>query len=329
MIVTRIGHADLTAEVWTLGAALQAVEVPDRDGTVSSVVLGCRDEAARRASQAYLGEIVGPYGNRISGASFTLDGATHHLDANFLGKHTLHGGSAGFSTRDWEVEDRCADAVTLRLDWRDTAGAHPGRFTVRATYRVEGHTLSLVTETTSDAPTVANPVSHPYFNLGSPTVDDHVLQVAASWFLPGSHESIPTPDAPAPVRGPLDLRDGQVLSLLYHSDDPQLAQFGGPDHCFVLEGEGMRPVASLACAASGRRVTIETDAVGLQVYGGMFLADEPLTYGPDGEPYAARAGAALETQGFPDAPNRPDFPTTVLRPGEVQRAEVRWTFTTF
>jgi len=323
----RIGHPGLTAEIWTLGAALQAVEVPDAAGEVSSVVLGCRDEAARLESTAYLGEIVGPFGNRVAGASFVLDGETYHLDPNWVGKHTLHGGAAGFNRQDWTIEARTAEAVTLGLDWTDRAGHHPGPIRVRVTYAVEGSTLTLVTEATTDASTVANVVSHPYFNLSSGAsagVDDHVLRVAAETYLPVDAEAIPLPEAPAPVAGDLDLRAGRPLAESYASSDPQLVQFGGFDHCFVLDGSGMRRVASLSCEASGRRLVIETDQPALQVYGGMGLA-APATEGPRG-PYAARAGVAIETQGFPDAPNRPDFPSTVLRPGEVQRRETRWIF---
>lgn len=321
----RIGGGRLTAEVWTLGGALQAVEVPDAEGSLASVVLGCRDEEARLASKAYLGEIVGPFGNRVSNATFTLDGQAHRLDPNFADKHTLHGGSAGFSRQQWQVVEQSADAVTLHLTWRDTAGNHPGTFDVSARYSVDGDTLTLVTEARSDAPTVANVVSHPYFNLGAATVDDHVLTIAAARYVNVDAEAIPLPDAPVPVAGDLDFRHGRALAGSYGSDDPQLAQFGGVDHCFVLDGEGMRQVARLSCEESGRVLSIATDQPGLQVYGGMSVGGEPLTVGPDG-PYVNRAGVALETQNLPDAPNRPDFPSSVLRPGEVQRSEVRWTF---
>lgn len=327
MTRVRIGGGQLTAEVWTLGAALNAVEVPDATGAVSSVVLGCRDEAARQASKAYLGEIVGPYGNRIANATFDLDGETYELDRNFEGKHTLHGGAAGFSRQEWDILEQSDDSVTLGLVWTDTAGSHPGTITVRASYAVDGDTLTLVTEATTDAPTVTNVVSHPYFNLGSTTVEDHVLQIAASRFVNVDAEAIPLPDAPQAVAGDLDLREGKALIESYGSSDPQLTQFGGLDHCFVLDGAGLRPVASLTCPTAGRRLMIQTDQAGLQVYGGMFLGEEPVTVGPDGA-YGNRAGVALETQNLPDAPNRPDFPSSVLRPGEVQRAEVRWTFST-
>jgi aldose 1-epimerase len=323
----RIGHPGLTAEIWTRGAALNALEVPDGSGGVESIVLGCRDEAARDASPAYLGEIVGPFGNRIEGASFTLDGRTHALDPNFVGKHTLHGGRAGFSRCDWTVVDRSDDAVTLRLDWSDEAGSHPGPIEVLATYRVAGATLTLITEARSDAPTVANVVGHPYFTLQpGGTVDDHVLQIAASSYVAVDAEAIPLAESPVPVEAEFDLRAGRALADSYASSHPQLLQFGGFDHCWVLDGEGMRPVASLTCVASGRRLLIETDQPGLQVYGGMGLG-EPATIGPDG-PYEARSGVALETQNLPNAPHRPDFPSSVLRPGEVQRAEVRWTIDT-
>ena len=284
----RIGHPGLTAEIWTLGAALQAVEVPDAAGEVSSVVLGCRDEAARLESTAYLGEIVGPFGNRVAGASFVLDGETYHLDPNWVGKHTLHGGAAGFNRQDWTIEARTAEAVTLGLDWTDRAGHHPGPIRVRVTYAVEGSTLTLVTEATTDASTVANVVSHPYFNLSSGAsagVDDHVLRVAAETYLPVDAEAIPLPEAP---------RVGNAA-------------------CGVAQLRSVR--------SSARHRDRPTRAPGVRRHG-------PGRSGNRGSArsYAARAGVAIETQGFPDAPNRPDFPSTVLRPGEVQRRETRWIF---
>lgn len=306
----RIGRGAVSAEVWTLGAALNSVWVPDRDGDVVSVVLGHADEAERLAAKAYLGEIVGPYGNRIRDARFTIDGVSYQTEKSFLGKHSLHSGSAGFHRQEWSVAEADADHVRLTLTWSDTTGDHPGPITAAVTYAVEGNVLSYAIEVTTQAPTVVNVVGHPYVNLaGEGTVTDQVLRISAQAYLPVDAEMIPTAEAPAPVDGRFDLRAGKALG--------EVIAEGGVDHCFVLDGSGLRPVASLVDPTSGRRLDIETDEPGLQVYDGGGLYEIGLP------PYA---GVALETQGYPDAPNRPDFPSTVLRPGQVRTSTTVWRF---
>jgi aldose 1-epimerase len=306
----RIGTGAVTAEIWTLGAALNAVWAPDRYGTPAQVVLGHADEAERRAAKAYLGEIVGPYGNRIRDARFGIHGVTYQLERNFLRKHSLHSGSAGFHRQEWTVAEAGADHVRLTLTWSDTTGDHPGPIHAAVTYRAEGDTLSYDIEVTSDATTVVNVISHPYLNLaGQGTVADHVLTIAADTYIPVDAELIPTGDAPAPVEGRFDLRHGQRVG--------DIVAAGGVDHCFVLDGTGLRPVASLVDPASGRRLDIATDEPGLQAYDGRGL---------DEIGYPAYGGLALETQNFPDAPNRPDFPSTLLRPGQLRTSRTVWTF---
>ena len=306
----RIGTGAVTAEIWTLGAALNAVWAPDRDGTPVQVVLGHADEAERRASKAYLGEIVGPYGNRIRDGRFGIHGATYQLERNFLRKHSLHSGSAGFHRQEWTVAEADADHVRLTLTWSDTTGQHPGPVHAAVTYGAEGDTLSYDIEVTSDATTVVNVIGHPYLNLAvHGTVTDHVLTIAADTYLPVDDELIPTADAPAPVEGRFDLRHGRTVG--------DVVAAGGVDHCFVLDGTGLRPVASLVDPASGRRLDIATDEPGLQVYDGRGL---------DEIGYPAYGGLAIETQNFPDAPNRPDFPSTLLRPGQLRTSRTVWTF---
>jgi aldose 1-epimerase len=308
----RIGTGAVTAEIWTLGAALNAVWAPDRDGTIAQVVLGHTDEAERLASTAYLGEIVGPYGNRIRDARFAIDGVSYQLERNFLGKHSLHSGSAGFHRQEWAVAEADADHVRLTLTWSDTTGEHPGPIHAAVTYRAEGNALSYDIEVSTDSPTVVNVISHPYLNLaGQGTVADEVLTVAADTYLPVDDELIPTADAPAPVEGRFDLRNGQTVG--------QIIGAGGVDHCFVLGGTGLRQVATLVDPASGRRLDIATDEPGLQVFDGRGL---------DEIGYPAYGGLAMETQNFPDAPNRPDFPSTLLRPGEVRTSRTVWRFST-
>ncbi len=315
MQVVRLTAGQAEAEVWTLGAALNRLVVPGPAGPVP-VLLGVRDQAARLASKAYLGEIVGPYGNRIAEGRFTLDGVEHRLEQNFAGRHCLHSGSDGFHRREWTVLEQTLDQARLGLVWSDTTGDHPGPVRAEVTYWLGEQWLEYQTEVRASAATVVNVTAHPYFNLaGGGTVHEHRLQVRAERYLPVSETLIPLPEAPAPVSGPLDLRRPQRLAASTTS--------GGLDHCFVLDGEGFREVATLT-APSGLQMTISTDLPGLQVYTGHGL--DQTTVGPDG-PYQPYAGVALETQHFPDAPNRPDFPSTVLRPGEVRRSRTRWVLT--
>lgn len=306
----RIGTGAVTAEIWTLGAALNAVWAPDRDGNKAQVVLGHVDEAERLAAGAYLGEIVGPYGNRIRDARFSLDGVSYQLERNFLGKHCLHSGISGFHRQEWTVEQAGEDHVRLALTWVDTTGEHPGPVHAAVTYRVAGNTLSYEIEVSADTATVVNVIGHPYLNLaGQGTIADQVLTVNADAYLPVDDELIPTADAPCPVEGRFDLRGGQNLGTVIAA--------GGLDHCFVLDGTGLRTVATLADPKSGRMLEIATDEPGLQVYDGGGLYEIG---------YPAYGGLAMETQSFPDAPNRPDFPSTTLRPGEVRRSRTVWRF---
>jgi aldose 1-epimerase len=165
-------------------------------------------------------------------------------------------------------------------------------------------------EVTADVPTVVNVIAHPYLNLaGGGTVEHHVLTIDADSYLPVDEELIPTTDAPAPVADRFDLRHGRTVA--------DIVAEGGLDHCFVLNGTGLRQVAALVDPSSGRRMEIATDEPGLQVFDGRSL---------DAVGHQAYGGLAMETQQFPDAPNRPDFPSTVLRPGERRTSRTVWTF---
>mgnify|MGYP001161692227 CR=1 FL=1 len=306
----RIGTGAVSAEIWTLGAAVNALWAPDREGAVTSVILGHADEGERLAGNAFLGEIVGPFGNRLRDARFEIDGVTYQTERSFLGKHSLHSGSDGFHRQEWTVAEADAEHVRLTLTWSDTTGDHPGPIHAAVTYRAEGAAFSYVIEVTTEAPTVVNVVGHPYVNLaGAGTVLDQVLTIAADTYLPVDAEMIPTADAPAPVEGRFDLRAGKTLG--------EIVGAGGVDHNFVPDGEGMRHVASVVDPHSGRRLDIETDEPGLQVYDGRGLEEVG---------YPKYGGMAIETQNFPDAPNRPDFPSALLRPGQTRTSTTVWRF---
>jgi aldose 1-epimerase len=321
----------LTASVLTLGATLQSLRLPDARGRYENVVLGfdSLDDYLHRSP--YFGATVGRYANRIAGGRMTLDGVRHRLPLNDPPRpNTLHGGPGGFSTRLWQAEpldtpDGCA--VELTLTSPDGDQGFPGTVRARVRYTLAGGELRMEYEASTDAATVVNLTNHAYLNLageGAGTVLDHRLTLAAAAYLPVDAALIPTAAGPAPVHGtPFDLTRPRLLSdaLLAAGADERSGAADGFDHCWLLDGGRTarpRPVARLAHPASGRTVDLLSTEPGIQVYTGNGL-DGTLT-GPSGRSYARHSGIALETQALPDSPNRPDFPSTVLRPGEIYRS---------
>jgi len=326
--VIDIGHDRLLASIWTVGAALNSLWVPDRAGRMASVVLGFSNLTDRLRGVDYLGEVIGPYANRIAGGRFVLDGVTHELARN-EGDTCLHGGPDAFNRQTWRVEAADRDHVRLALDWPDGRNGFPGPIHAEASYGVDGPTLTHTIRATAERPTVVNLVAHPYFNLSGrlQPVHDHELAVAAASYLPVTPEGIPLPTAPAPVAGSLDLRRPRLLGDVVTSDHPQVLRRGGLDFAFVLDTPAagrLTPAAVLTHAGSGRRLAVETDFPALHVYSAQGL-DDPRVALPQGVP-GPFTGLALEAEEFPDAPNRPDFPSTLLRPGEVYERTTRWTF---
>ncbi|MER5550952.1 aldose epimerase family protein [Streptomyces sp. NPDC002793] len=283
--------------VLTYGAVVQSVVVPGRDGTRGEVALGLPDvKGYETYAGPYLGAVVGRYANRIAGGSFVLDGRTHRLTRN-EGRNTLHGGGRGFDKRVWDAEE-VRDGVRLSLVSEDGEEGFPGRLAVSVTYTLdEVGALWIAYRATTDAPTVVNLTNHTYWNLAgadSGSALGHELRLAAGLITPGDAESIPTGEL-LPVEGTrFDFREAKPLGPGYDTN-------------YVLEETGGKPVAELYDPASGRLLTVRTTEPGLQLYTADHL---------DGGPFVPCAGIALETQHFPDSPNHPDFPSTVLRPGE-------------
>ncbi|GLW73774.1 aldose 1-epimerase [Kitasatospora phosalacinea] len=322
----------VTAEVLSLGARLEALHAPDRDGQRANVVLGGGDVAELLDAAAYFGATVGRYANRVAGGLLPLDGTVHRLATQDTG-HTLHGGPDGYATRQWEgeaVREEHRVGVRLRLHSPDGDQGFPGALTAEVGYLLDADgELTIEYRATTDAPTVVNLTNHAYFNLageGNGTVLDHLLRVDASGYLPVGDDLIPLGPV-EPVDGtPFDLRTARALGERFALRHPQLGPAGsGYDHNWVLDGTGLRTAAVLTDPASGRRLECRTTEPGLQVYTGN-LFDGSVT-GRSGRPYRAYAGIALETQHFPDSPNRPDYPSTVLRPGEEYRSTTVYRFT--
>ena len=312
------GDDGLRLRLLAHGARLADLWVPDRQGRLADVVLG-QDTSDHQTSRSYMGATCGRFANRIAGGRFTLDGVTHQLDRN-EGANQLHGGSAGFDSRDWKNAETSATHVTFALTSPADDMGYPGQIEARCTYRLLGSLRFMIEMTaTTDAPTIINLAHHSYFNLaghGAGNILGHSLQVAASAYLPVNNANIPTGTI-SPVAGTaFDLTTARPIGQAMPGP-------GGFDHCFCLDdpleriaGEDLRFCAEAKDIGSGRRLRIWTTAPGVQVYTGAYFDGTP---GKRGARYPRFAGVALETQGFPDAPNRPGFPSARLDPGETYR----------
>lgn len=327
----------LTAKVLTYGATLQEVWAPGRDGPAANVVLGFPNldgYVAPGGGRPYFGAVIGRYANRIAGGRFELDGTTYQLDVNEP-PNTLHGGNDGFDRQVWAATTLPADAERVGLVLRYVspagAGGFPGAVSVEVAYTLtNANVLRLDYRATTDAPTVLNLTNHTYWNLsgeGAGSIHDHVLWAAASRYAPVDATGIPTGDL-APVAGtPFDFTHPTTIGARIRTNHEQLRRVRGYDHYLVLDREPgsseLLPAATLTDPASGRRLEIATTAAGFQCYSGNFL-DGTLA-GTGGRLYRSGDGLALETHAFPDAPNQPSFPSTVLRPGEVFTAATSFT----
>ncbi|UIJ71484.1 aldose epimerase family protein [Aurantimonas sp. HBX-1] len=312
-----IDSGTLSAEIVTAGAAIRALRLAGFD---HSLVVGVGDLAHyETGNRDYFGATVGRFANRIGGGQLTIDGALHQLACNDPPNH-LHGGPDGFSTRLWSVEARHRDRVTLSYVSEDGEAGYPGRLSCRATFFVspEGE-LSITYEAETDRATVVNLSSHLYFNLdGSEDVGDHLLQVFADDYLPIDEGTLPDGRILTVEGGGFDFRAPRKLR-----DAPALL-----DHNYCLAGDRsatLRPAAILTGPETGLSMTLQTSEPGLQVYDGSKLDGSFADLA--GRPIRARAAAALEPQVWPDAPNRPDFPQALLRPGEHYRHFSRYRFT--
>lgn len=298
----ELASGTLRAAILTYGATLQTLEVSG-----VNVVLGCATLDDYLTRSRYFGAVVGRYGNRVAGGRFTLDGVEHTLPVN-NGPNSLHGGHDGFDKRVWTIAEQSKEAVTLTLSSPDGDQGYPGTLTATVTYTLEDDAIRLDYTARTDAPTVVNLTNHSYFNLaGGGDILGHRLQLAAGRYLPVDEHKIPTGEL-APVKEtPFDFTSPHTIGERYG---------GAYDHCFVLDG-GIRVVEP----ESGLAMEVSTTEPGVQFYAGGML-DGAAT------PYGAHAGFCLETQHFPDSPNQPHFPSTVLRPGELRTSTTTYRFTT-
>ena len=313
-------------QVITLGAAVHRLDVTGGDGRRRNVVLGHGTVSDRLASSDYLGGTIGRYANRIAGGRFRLGDLDVQLRTHDRG-NSLHGGPDGFDRRLWEIVDVGHDHAHVRLVSPDGDMGFPGTVTAGVRYRIEGGSVSLSLEATTDQPTLVNLTNHAYFNLDGEdagTIDHHRLAVLADEYTPVDPSGIPT-GGHEPVDGtPFDLRTPTTIGPVVRRRHPQVELARGVDHNFVIRGRGLRTAAVLESPRTGTRLEVSTDQPGLQVYTGNFLDGSRPSI--SGGLYRQGDGIALEPQLFPDSPHHPEWPSAVLDPGDRYVASMRWTF---
>ena len=321
----------LQADITDYGGTVIRLLVPDRTGKLGDIVLGFDSAEKYAAHFAFFGCLIGRFGNRIAAGRFQLDGRTYQLATNDLqgGQPChLHGGPQGFHRQLWSAESATQDgnpALRLKYLSRDGEEGYPGNLSVTVVYSLTAEqALQIIYEATCDQPTPLNLTNHSYFNLqgeGSSSILDHEMTLQAAHYTPSTSGQIPTGEITSVAGTPFDFRKADKIGNRITSPHPQLKNGGGFDHNFVLDaGQPAQPAlaAIVYDAQSGRRMEVLTTEPGVQFYSGNFL-DGTLT-GKAGRPYPKRSGFCLETQHFPDSPNQPAFPSTILRPGQTFRS---------
>jgi aldose 1-epimerase len=328
----------LVVKITNYGATVTEISTPDRHRNVRNITLGfptLADYVANTTAASgttYFGATIGRYANRIGGAQFTLDGVTYHLPAN-NGPNTLHGGPGGFHTKVWDataVSTPNGPGVKMTLVSPDGDQGFPGTLNVSVTFAVTpDNALRMDYGATTDKPTVINLTNHAYFNLageGTGDVYDQVLKINASHYTPVDSNLIPTGEI-APVAGtPLDFTHPTPIGARIRQSFSQLVIAHGYDHNWVIDrqGSGLEQAAFAWDPATGRTLRVVTTEPGVQFYSGNFL-DGSLV-GTSGSTYRQGDGFTLETQHFPDSPNKPNFPSTVLRPGQTFSSTTEYQF---
>jgi aldose 1-epimerase len=325
-----LSAGQLVARVTNYGARIVALLAPDRASELGDVVLGYDSVEGYLQDTWYVGAIAGRYANRIANARFTLDGITHQLVAND-GPNHLHGGRRGFDKVVWRgapFRARGLSGIELFYLSPDGEQGYPGNLKAKATYTLtEHHELIVDFLGFTDKATPVNLTQHSYFNLaGQGDVLGHLLQIDADAMTPVSETLIPTGAITPVAGGPFDFRTPIAIGDRIAADDEQLRRGHGYDHNFVLNRDrpGLVHAARLVDPVSGRTLDVHTTEPGLQLYSGNFL-DGAVT-GKAGRALRPRAGLCLESQHYPDSPNRPDFPSAILRPGAEYRSRTVFAF---
>ena len=321
-LYTLTNSRGVEAKITNYGATVVSLKVPDRRGRFADVLLGYDTLEAYRQSTFYLGPVIGRYANRIAKGRFTLNGTEYELATN-NGENHLHGGLKGFDKVVWQARPLAprGGGVALELTYlsKDGEEGYPGNLSVRVVYTLtERNELRIDYAATTDRDTLVNLTNHAYFNLagqGSGDILKHELVINADRFIPADEKSIPTGELRSVSGTPFDFRRATPIGARIEQDEEQLKFGRGYDHTFVINGRAgtLRRAATASEATTGRVLEVWTTEPGMQLYTGNYL--ESTMVGKGGKTYGQRHGFCLETQHFPDSPNKPQFPSTVLRKG--------------
>lgn len=310
---------NMIVDIITYGGRITSVKVPDADGVYKNVVLGHDNLRDYEEDSFYLGALIGRYANRIAKGKFTLDSRTYGLATN-NGENHLHGGNKGFDKVVWKAE--VSDNTSLKLSYLSRAGeeGYPGNLKATVIYTLtDDNVLEVDYEATTDKTTLVNLTQHSYFNLSgnfSKPILQHYVKLHAEYYLPIDEAAIPIGETRKVENTAFDFRISKPIGRDIDSEDEQLKRGKGYDHCWVLQGNGMRPIATAYDQSTGRYLEVLSDTPGVQLYTGNFLKGL----------HKYRTGFCLETQYFPDSPNRPDFPSAVLKPGGTYKTKTAFRF---
>jgi len=314
------------------GARIVSLLVPNKYGDATDVVLGFDSmQAYSQANEPYHGVTVGRFANRIAGGRFTIGNETYQIQPN-NGPNALHGGASGFHSRLWDRRVVANEEVDFYYVSADGEEGFPGKLSVMVKYRLtDDNELAISYRAETDKPTIINLTNHAFFNLngeGNGDVLDHILQINANQYLPVDDHQIPTGMLEYVENTPFDFRKPKTIGQDIHEPDNQLTKGnGGYDHNYILNpaiGQALTLAATISSPLTGIRLDVLTTEPGLQLYTGNFLNGSDV--GKQGKPYQKYGAFCLETQHFPDSPNHPDFPSTLLSPGQVFQSETIYRF---
>jgi aldose 1-epimerase len=329
-LFTLTNAKGMEAAISTYGGVLVSLKVPDRNGMLGDVVLGFDSLDGYAKPGPYFGAIIGRYGNRIAHGMFTLDGVSYTLAKN-NGENSLHGGKQGFDKRIWTAKHSTAQSLELTYLSKDGEEGFPGNLSTTVTYTLtDNNELRIDYSATTDKDTVVNLTNHSYFNLagqGEGDVLGHQVTINADRFTPVDKSLIPTGELKKVAGTPFDFRQPHAIGERIDSANDQLALGGGYDHNFVINrtASGLEPAATVGEPKTGRVLEVLTTEPGVQFYTANSLGS---VTGKGGKVYGRRSAFCLETQHYPDSPNRPDFPPVVLKPGGHYQTSTVYRFST-
>ncbi|WP_304063244.1 aldose epimerase family protein [Pedobacter glucosidilyticus] len=323
---------NMQVAITNYGGRIVSIIVPDKNGKFIDVSLGYDHvETFQKDGEPFFGALIGRYGNRIGKAKFTLDGKEYSLDAND-GINTLHGGKMGFHAQVWDVKGVTDNSLQLHYISKDGEGGYPGTLEVAVIYTLtDDNSIDISYQAKTDKATPVNLTNHAYFNLngeGDSTILDHLLTIKADAITPVDEGLIPTGALMDVNHTPFDFRKATLIGARIDENHEQLKRGKGYDHNFVLnKTDGLQLVADLYSPKTGILMEVLTEEPGLQFYSGNFLTGETKD-GKGGKAYQYRSALCLETQHFPDSPNQKNFPSTILKPGDIYKTKTVYKFST-